>query len=104
MKKAMISQPMGDRTYEEIQAVRQEAVDKLTKMGYDVVDTYFDHLWEKRDYLVEIRNKPLYFLSKCLEKMAQCDMVFFVKGWKDARGCRVEHEAAFNYGIEIMYD
>ena len=26
------------------------------------------------------------------------------KGWENARGCRIEHEAAKAYGLEIMYE
>ena len=28
----------------------------------------------------------------------------FCKGWENARGCRIEHEAAKAYGLEIIYE
>ena len=42
---------------------------------------------------------PLCFLAKDLEQMCTCHAVYFVKGWQDARGCRIEHEAAQAYGL-----
>lgn len=26
------------------------------------------------------------------------------KGWKNARGCKIEHDAAVAYGLEIIYE
>ena len=27
---------------------------------------------------------------------------FFCKGWESARGCKIEHEAAVAYGLDII--
>jgi len=40
MKKAMISQPMANRSEEEIKNTRDKAIKTLTALGYDVVNTY----------------------------------------------------------------
>lgn len=29
---------------------------------------------------------------------------YFCKGWENTRGCRIEHEAAKAYGLEIIYE
>lgn len=44
--------------------------------------------------------KPLWFLGKSLELLAQADVVYFAPGWADARGCRIEHLCAVEYGID----
>ena len=99
MRMAMISQPMHFKTEEEILAVRNEAKKKLAAMGYDALDTYygFDMPWF-------VKNEALYYLGISLVDMANCDAVYFCRGWEDARGCRIEHEAAEVYGIECIYE
>ena len=47
-------------------------------------------------------NRPLCFLAKSLENMCLCDAVYFVEGWENARGCRIERAAAEAYGIKIL--
>ncbi|MCX4267909.1 MAG: DUF4406 domain-containing protein [Lachnospiraceae bacterium] len=46
----------------------------------------------------------LCFLAKSLENMSLCHVVYFYKGWENARGCRIEHEVAMAYGLEVMYE
>lgn len=36
--------------------------------------------------------------------MSPCHAACFRKGWEDARGCRIEHDAAVAYGLEILYE
>lgn len=100
MKIAMISQPMRDKTEEEILAVRDEARQKLEGMGCAVVNTYYS----KHTMLCYSGNVALYCLGQSLMDMAGCDVVYFCKGWEDARGCRIEHEAAKEYGLECFYE
>lgn len=47
---------------------------------------------------------PVRFLAKSLEKMSLCDAVYFCKGWEQARGCRIEHEVAVAYGLDVIYE
>lgn len=100
MKKAMISQPMGGRTVEKIERVRNEARKKLNEMGYEVVDTRFRF---SDAYLTKtgVINIPLHYLAASIMRMATCDAVYFCKGWENARGCVVEHEAAVKYGLHV---
>lgn len=32
----------------------------------------------------------------------EADVVYFAKGWENARGCRIEHTVAKEYGLKIM--
>ena len=101
MKKAMISQPMNGLSHEEIVKTRNKAVKALENKGYIVVNTYFD---KYDDSVIEDLNKPLYYLSQSLLRMSVCDTVYFCKGWESARGCKIEHEAAKAYDLEIVYE
>lgn len=49
------------------------------------------------------RNLPLPCLSKSVEVMPGCDVVFFAKGREHARGCCIERSAAVQYGLEVIY-
>ena len=106
MKKAMISQPMGGKTMKEINATRDLAIVSLEENGYEVVNTLFTDEWYSHEEKKEpgIVQRSLFFLAKSLEKMSLCNAVYFCKGWKKARGCRIEHEAAKAYGIKILYE
>ena len=84
MKKAMLSQPMAGKTKEEIVATRDRAIKALEERG-----------------VVQI---PLCFLAKSLENMSLCHVAYFCKGWKKTRGCKIEHDAAVAYGLEVIYE
>lgn len=73
MTKIFISQPMNGKTDEEIKKEREKA---------------------------PIGAKPLWFLGKSIELLSNANVVYFVKGWKEARGCRIEHQCAVQYGID----
>ena len=104
--KAMLSQPMAGKTDEEILASRDNAIDALKDMGYEVVNTLFTDEWYSSEAMTErgVENIPLCFLAKSLENMSLCHAAYFCKGWENARGCRIEHEAAKAYGLTILYE
>ena len=42
-------------------------------------------------------------LGKSISLMSEADLVVFAPGWENARGCRIEHEVAKEYGIQVSY-
>lgn len=99
MKKLFISQPMKDKSDEEILKTRKKAIESSERnIGepVEVIDSFFQNAPHDA--------KPLWFLGKSLELMADADVVYFAKGWEDARGCRVENQAALEYGIETIIE
>lgn len=106
MKKAMLSQPMAGKTQEEIVATRERAIEALERRGYEVVNTLFTDEWYSKEKMEErgVVQIPLCFLAKSLERMSMCHAVYFCKGWEKTRGCRIEHDAAVAYGMEILYE
>lgn len=95
----MISQPMGGLTDEEILAKRDAIRDKLAQDGHTVIDTFY-----QGDLPSAVQNSGLFWLGASLMDMAKCDAVYFCKGWENARGCRIEHDAAFAYGVTVLYE
>jgi hypothetical protein len=105
-KKAMLSQPMAGKTDEEIVATREAAIKVLKEKGYEIVNTLFTDDWYKKEQMESrgVVQIPLCFLAKSLENMSLCHTVYFCKGWDKARGCKIEHEAAVAYGVDILYE
>ena len=95
-KKVMISQPMKGKTNEQIKQEREQLVKELTDAGYEVLDTVFENAPTDEDVAI-------YMLSQSIRFLGRADIVVFMKGWEHARGCKIEHEVAVNYGKEIVY-
>ena len=106
VKKAMLSQPMAGETDDEIIATREKAIAALEKEGCEIVNTLFTDEWYSKESMEErgVVQIPLCFLAKSLENMSKCHVAYFCKGWENARGCRIEHDAAVAYGLEIIYE
>lgn len=106
MKKAMLSQPMAGKTEQEIVETRERAIAALKAQGYEIVNTLFTDDWYSDTAMQErgVVQIPLCFLAKSLENMSLCHAAYFCKGWENARGCRIEHEAAKAYGLTIIYE
>ena len=94
MKKVFISQPMRDKTDEEILAVRNEAkaeIENALNEKVEVIDSFFQNAPHDA--------RPLWFLGKSLQLLSTADVAYFAEGWKEYRGCRIEHTCAQEYGI-----
>lgn len=97
MTKVFISQPMKDKTEQEILEERANMF-QLAKESFpdaELIDSYFD------DYEPSAGNVGLKYLAKSLELLADADVAYFAPGWDEARGCRIENECAIKYGIEV---
>ena len=96
--KIMISQPMAGLSVEEIQHNRSHAVRYLEKHGHVVIDSIIS------DIPANLNNEPLYCLGRAFELLSKVDACFFMKGWHEARGCWMEHEACIRYGVPVWYE
>ena len=102
----MISQPMANKTENEIKETRDNFLYFAQDNGYKVVNTLFTDEWYSDESMKKrgVRNIPLCFIAKSLEAMSLCDTVYFSRGWEATRGCKIEHEVAKAYGIKIIYE
>lgn len=97
MKKLFISQPMNGKSDEEILKEREIAIEearKFLKEDVEVIDTFYTDLPEDA--------KPLEYIARSIGDLAKADIAFFAKGWEEKRGCRIEKEFAFQYGIKTI--
>lgn len=97
MKRLFISQPMNRKSDEDILKERDRAIAKAREiMGepVEVIDSFFQS--------APADARPLWFLGKSLELLSTADVVYFAKGWQGTRGCRIEHECAVEYEIDMI--
>ena len=96
MKKVFISQPMNGKTDDEILAERQKIIEMAKEdLGeIEVIDSFFTGAPHDA--------KPLWFLGKSFELLADADIAYFANGWQSARGCKFEHDASIAYGIDTV--
>lgn len=91
--KIFISQPMKNRTDEEIMQERYKIMSKWTNKSVEFIDSFFR----------EPGKNSTDSLSKSISLMSDADLVVFAPGWEKARGCRIEHEVAKEDGIPVSY-
>lgn len=96
--KVMISQPMNGRSEEEIKKEREEIIERFKKMHIEVIETLFTEEPPKGC------NEAVYYLGKSISAMKDIDAIYMCDEWRQARGCKIEHEVARQYGIKILYD
>lgn len=102
MKKLFISQPMRGKTEEEILAVRAKAIQSAEReLGeeVDVIDSFFRGVQGDPEAM-----RPLWCLGESLKLLSGADVAYFAEGWEEARGCKIEHESAIEYGITTIED
>lgn len=99
MIKIFISQLMKDKTNQEIEQERKEIIEKIRKHFKKIEVKVIDSFFKDAPY----DAKPLWFLGKSLELLSNANVIVLGKGWENARGCRIEHECAVQYGIPIIY-
>ena len=97
MVKVFISQPMRGRSQEQIESERDATIARAAEILGDVreVPSYFGPRGAEQ-------MSPLECLGKSLELMSHADVAVFAPGWEEARGCRIEHACAVEYGVEIV--
>ncbi len=93
-----ISQPMRDKTNEEIYNERREVVEKLEKEGYKIMDSVL------KDDPPQDSHQGVFYLGQSIMLLALADCAYFMDGWDKARGCIAEHYVAVEYGIPILYE
>ena len=96
--KIMISQPMRGKTNEEIRKEREKIVRRMEKDNFEVIDTIISENAPKG------YNEGIYYLAKSIEFMSKAEIVYFMKGWEEAKGCKIENKICQYYGKQTMYN
>jgi hypothetical protein len=98
--KVFISCPMKGLSREEITQKRASITKKLEERfeNITVIDSYFSEF----DLMKSSLNVSVYCLGRSIIKLSEADVVVFAEGWENARGCRIEHTIAQDYGMDII--
>lgn len=98
MLKLFISQPMKGRTDEEILKERKRII-SMVQASYGEVKVIDSFIKEEAPTDV---NASLWYLARSIELLSEADIAYFASGWKEARGCKIEHDCAKAYGIKTI--
>ena len=91
--KCFISQPMKNKTIEQIKNEREKVIEFLHRNDMKEIPSIFEN-----------NEDPVYALGESIKLMANADYAYFMKGWNKARGCIIEHEVCERYGIPIIME
>lgn len=94
MKKIFISQPVQGLSEEEIKRERKEIVEAIAEEYGKDTKILGDY------YLIDDLNS----LVSELKDLANATAAFFAHGWKESKRCKIEHDIAEAYGLEIVCD
>lgn len=86
---------MKGKSDEDILKERDRAIRKAEAIvgePIEVIDSFFQN--------APADARPLWFLGKSLELLSTADVAYFAPGWDEARGCKIEHMCAVEYGID----
>ena len=100
--KIFISQPMRNKTDAEIQAERSKAIDEC--QAYAACTGEKAYIIDSIIGDAKDSARPLWYLGESLRLLSGADAAYFVRGWSENRGCRIEHIACSEYGIRIIND
>lgn len=82
---------------------------QIAKRGYfqitnkNIKDAVFvnNHRGYEQIQIPDGSNASVVYLGEAIRKLGMCDAAIFGKGWRDARGCSIEHDVCEKYGIDI---
>lgn len=102
--RVFIAQPMNGLTNEQIISDREKATEIITKLFPDESIQVIDNLQFDTNEFDKLRHARIGYLGNSIKMLADADASYFVEGWREARGCNVEHLVCVEYGIKIIKD
>lgn len=118
-KKVYIATPVNARKEATLEEKRQAAYKRVKHMEYIISKSVngaefaeFHSAFDediaplnieltKRMYGVTLPSEAV-IIGRCVQRVMECDMVVFDYGWTKSKGCKVEHQTAFEYEKEIF--
>lgn len=91
--KVFISQPMNNRTEEDIFKERDKIIKKL-KFVYKEIELI--------DSWIPDDLSPIECIGKSIMMLNDADLVVFADNWKLSRECRIEYQVCIEYGITVL--
>jgi nucleoside 2-deoxyribosyltransferase len=102
MKRIYLAGPYSHKTWHErVANVAQarEAMVQLLAAGFAVFCPHT--MTEKLEH--DERLTYNHFMDNDLEWLATCDGILMLKGWFESRGSKIEHDFAWDHGINVFH-
>lgn len=91
-----ISMPMNGKSKEDIEARRTEIEQLMIKRFPNDKINIIDSIYRGE------KKGPVWCLGYSVSMMNDADLVVFDKGWRNARGCKIEYDVCAYYGFRFM--
>lgn len=72
------------------------AEEYLRKLGYEVVNPA-----RVNGQMPELKWEE--YMNMSMTMLSLCDMIFMLRGWKESRGAKLEHDYAVDRSIDTIY-
>lgn len=85
---------MDGKSYKEIDKIRREIIEEVKRdLGEEVnfIDSFIKDAPKDAN--------PIWYLGQSIVLMSKADVVYFAKGWRNAKGCVIENICANEYGL-----
>lgn len=94
-----ISQPMNGKSVEEIQKIKEDAIEEVKIMFGEKFKVIDSSIKEDPPKNISDDAKGIWYLGRSLLLMSKADVVYFAKGWRKSRGCILENAIALEYNL-----
>lgn len=103
-KYAVISQPMKGIDPDKVTSQRKKAEAAVRAAGYEPIDTVYEEDFKYDVDNNDVVNPALWHMGLALMRLSKAHAIYMCNGWDTTRGCRMEHQAAVAFGVDIMYE
>ena len=104
VKYAVISQPMKGIDPEKVKLQREKAEAAVKLAGYEPIDNIYRDDFNYGGADETVINPALWHMGLALARLSRAHAIYMCEGWGAARGCRMEHQAAVAFGVDVLYE
>lgn len=104
IKYAVISQATKGIDSSKIRLQREKAEAAVRAAGYEPIDTIYEEDFDDGVSGDDVINPALWHMGLALARLSKAHAIYMCDGWGAARGCRMEHQAAVAFGVDVMYE
>lgn len=97
MRKIFISVPMTGREEIDVRNDIKKASENIRKLygeDFEIIHNY--------DYKAPENAERLWYLGEAIKQLGECDICWFVDGWRKSNGCTIEYCICRHYGIKFV--
>lgn len=98
--RVFISQPMRNKTQEEIETRRAEIIKAINNKYLNEHIEFIYSIIEQNP--VDTTYIPVWYLGESIKKLSNATIAYFDKGWEMARGCQIEYNVCKAYNIPTI--